>query len=186
MHVREIAAGERGAGWETQLKVSLPQCRHCGFAGITSRLMCIWFYEKPRAICPEVKWVDPAQPQMIFWLEISSCREGEKPPFSNFKGSQGFGVVKEEEHWTPGFCCRSTTNELCDRRPASSPHCASVSSPLKWMVGGGGTDDVSKPFQLKHSMILHRTVYKICGAQCKMKMQGLLLKLIKNFKTATA
>ena len=45
-------------------------------------------------------------------------------------------------------------------------------------------DDLSEPFQLKHSMILHRTVYIICRAQCKMKMQDFLQG--KNVKTARA
>lgn len=33
---------------------------------------------------------------------------------------------------------------------------------------------------------VNRTVYKIGRAQCKAKMQGLLFKLSKNFKTARA
>lgn len=81
--------GGGGVGWKTQIEVSLPQCRHCGFVGITSRFMCIWFYEKPRAIHPRVKWVDPAQPQVVFWLEISSYREGGNLPSLTLKTLEG-------------------------------------------------------------------------------------------------
>lgn len=146
-----------------------------------SRFVCVWFYEKPRAICPGVKWVDPTQPQMIFWLKISSCREEGNLPSLTLKALEGLCGQRGRtlDTWV---CCSSATNELCDWKLASSPLCAPVSSPLKWVVGG--TDDLSKPFQLKHSMILHRAVYVICRAQSKMKMQGFLQG--KNFKTARA
>lgn len=111
--------------------------------------MCLWFHEKSRAICPGVKWLDPAQPQVIFWLEISSCSKG-------------------ETLWGLGYTVALMWMSLW-LKMASATVLASVSSSARWV---GVERMTSQSPSSSNILILCRTVSIVCGAQCKMKMPG--------------